>query len=114
MPKVERNVVSPPNQRLMGINERRSTTPAAGPPTVREPNQSLHDGDPSAFGGNPMLGKGGSPVHTPDHRFHIEDAQMPQPQAAIMPGQGAVPVDLRAYGTDASGFARMDSARAKK
>ena len=111
MPKAERNVVTPPNQKLMGINERRSATPAASPSAVREPNQNLRDGDPSAYGGNPLLHKAPGGVRTPDHRFDVNNANIgAQPPAADMPGSGMIPVDLK-VGMPATGFARMDTAK---
>jgi hypothetical protein len=40
----------------------------------------------------PLAGQA-SPVKTPDHRFNVENAKMPQPPAAFEPGKGAVPVN---------------------
>jgi hypothetical protein len=49
----------------------------------------IHDGSPGGSGALPRLA---SPVRLPDHRFNVENAQMPQPQSAIEPGRGDVPI----------------------
>ncbi len=89
MPKVERHVVKAPNEKLQGLMHTRSAAPGASGPYTRDPNQSLGSGAP---GGSGALARSPSPVSVPDHRFKIEDAQMPQPPSAIEPGTGAVPI----------------------
>jgi len=44
-------------------------------------------------GGSADLAELASPVKTPDHRFNVEEAKMPQPPSAFEPGKGAIPVN---------------------
>jgi hypothetical protein len=89
MSRVEKGVVRPPNEDLQHLDQRRSTTPAAGAPAAHEPNRLLRNG---AAGGSASLTRLASPVSTPDNRFNVDNAKMPQPPSAIEPGTGAVPV----------------------
>jgi hypothetical protein len=89
MPKVEKGVVKPPNEMLQGLGQTRSMTPGAGAPATHEPNLSLRSG---ATGGSGPLTRFASPVSTPDNRFNVDHAKMPQPPSAIEPGTGAVPI----------------------
>jgi hypothetical protein len=86
---VERNIVTPPNQNLMSLSQKRSAAPAAGPPDTNDPNNSLKNGDP---GSSASLARSVSPVDPPNHRFNVENARMAQPPSATAPGSGAVPV----------------------
>jgi hypothetical protein len=44
-------------------------------------------------GGSNPLGGSASPVVPPNHRFDVGLAKMPQPESAVEPGKGAVPVN---------------------
>jgi hypothetical protein len=111
MPGVERSPINPPNDSLKTLAEKRSMTPSASGPAVRSPDFQRHTADPNGSGPEP---KSASPVHAPDHRFNIENARMPQPPAATMPGQGDVPVDLRVYSQPATGMARQDTGKTSR
>jgi hypothetical protein len=89
MPNAERNVVKPPNEMLQGLAQTRSTTPGASDPMVMSPDHARHSADP---GGSGPLTRSASPVRTPDHRFNVDNAKMPQPPSATEPGTGAVPI----------------------
>jgi hypothetical protein len=93
MPKVERNVVKPANEPgRRGARAENSFLPlVGGPPAVHPSNESGAKGD--RLGGSANLAERASPVKLPDHRFRLDDAQMPQPGAAVEPGRGAVPVN---------------------
>jgi len=92
MPNVERDVVKPANEPgRAGARANNSFLPLTGSPPVAQPsNESGARGD--RRGGSFNLAEVASPVKTPDHRFHVEHAKMPQPPAAIEPGRGTVPV----------------------
>jgi hypothetical protein len=104
MPNVEKSVVRAPNEMFQSLAQKRSATPAASGPMVLGSNLGLKDGDP---GGSANLGRCASPVRTDNNQFQIANAQMRQPPAATMPGQGAIPVDLR-VGQPANGIALRD------
>jgi hypothetical protein len=92
MPNVERDVVKtsslPAN---MGDKRNNGFLPLGGGPSATHPaNEAYKGGD--RRGGSADLTGLASPVHTPDHRFNIGNAKMPQPPAAFEPGKGAVPV----------------------
>ncbi len=107
MSNVRRGVVNAPNLNLHDLSAKRSMTPTAGGSATRSPDKARGSAEPGGCG---SLMKSASPVSTPDHRFNVDQARMPQPPAATMPGQGAVPVDLR-VGLPATGIARRDSAK---
>jgi hypothetical protein len=107
MSNVERGVVKAPNLNLHDLGAKRSMTPTSGASATHSPDRARGGAEPGGCG---SLTKSASPVSTPDHRFNVDQAKMPQPSAATMPGQGAVPVDLR-VGLPASGIARRDSAK---
>jgi hypothetical protein len=112
MPGVERSPIQPPNDLIQGLAKVRSLGPGwekveAGP-QVHDPNATISRGDP---GGSADLTRQPSTVRTPDHRFNVENAKMPQPPAATMPGRGDVPVDLRQYSQPATGMARQDTGK---
>jgi hypothetical protein len=90
MAKVERGVVTPPNQELQGLSATRSRAPAAGGPASRKPPAAFYGSDP---GGSADLTRQASPVAPASHRFDVDNAFMPQPPAATEPGKGAVPVN---------------------
>ena len=90
MPKVERNVVTPPNERLMTLAQKRSMSPGFEASDCRPPNEDIKDGDPDN-GFMPMTHEL-SPIQPPNHRFQFENAQMGQPPSAEEPGKGSVPV----------------------
>jgi hypothetical protein len=111
MPKVERSQVHAPNEMLQSLVQKRSATPAATGSPVHDPGLALHDGDPSSYGGRGYA-KGPSPVSTPDHRFNVDQAQMPQPPSAIEPGTGAVPIyGLNPMGMPNRALPESDSAK---
>jgi hypothetical protein len=93
MPKVEREVVKPANE--MGPSGNRANNGflplAKAPSHVHPSNEPGARGD--RRGGSSNLAEQASPVRTPDHRFNVENAQMPQPPSAFEPGKGAVPVN---------------------
>jgi hypothetical protein len=93
MPNVERDVVKAPNEPgRAGARAANSFLPlAGGPPAAHPSNEARKGGD--RRGGSANLAELASPVKTPDHRFNIEDAKMPQPPSAFEPGKGAVPVN---------------------
>ncbi|MGO9467910.1 MAG: hypothetical protein ACLQVF_27550 [Isosphaeraceae bacterium] len=92
MPNVERDVVKPPNQQGPAGNRAAN----GFMPLARDPSPTKPSNEPGAAGdrrgGSANLAGQMSPVKTPDHRFKLEDAKMPQPPAAFEPGKGAVPV----------------------
>jgi hypothetical protein len=92
MPNVERDVVKPANEPgPAGARANNGFLPlAGGPPAAHPSNESGAHGD--RRGGSANLTPLASPVRTPDHRFNVESAKMPQPPAAVEPGKGAVPV----------------------
>jgi hypothetical protein len=90
MANVERGVVKPPNQQLQGLAATRSAVPPAAVPRLRGPNSALHAGDP---GGSANLTRQVSAVAPINQRFNVDDARMPQPQSAIEPGRGDVPIN---------------------
>jgi hypothetical protein len=90
MARVERNVVKPPNQKLQGPGSNKSATPRAHVALAGGPNAALRSGDP---GGSANLTRQPSPVPPVNHRFNVDEAQMPQPPAAVEPGHGAIPVN---------------------
>jgi hypothetical protein len=112
MPKVERNIVKPVNVPAReGARANNSFLPlAGGPPAVRPSNES------AARGSSANLAELASPVKTPDHRFHVDDAKMAQPRAAIEPGKGAVPVNPFMPGGEGINWAYSvaDSAKPKR
>jgi hypothetical protein len=89
MPDVQRGVVKAPNEMLQGLDQRRSMTPGPGAPATHDPNARLRNG---SAGGSANLARSASPVSTPDHRFNVENAKMPQPPSATKVGTGAVPI----------------------
>jgi len=96
MPNVERDVVKAPNETDLGSaahRDRRANgymplTESASP--VKPSNEPGPGGD--RRGGSANLAGQASPIKTPDHRFNLEDAKMPQPPSAFEPGKGSVPV----------------------
>lgn len=93
MPNVERDVVKPANKPgRAGARANNSFLPLAGdPPDAHPSNETGARGD--RRGGSADLTPLASPVRTPDHRFNVENAKMPQPPSAFEPGKGAVPVN---------------------
>jgi len=95
MPNVERDVVKAPNEELRGArgdhraNGFMPLTEQAS--SVRPSNEPRVGGD--RRGGSANLAGQAPPVRTPDHRFNIENAKMPNPPSAVEPGKGAVPVN---------------------
>jgi hypothetical protein len=61
-----------------------------GGSTVNPPN-SGPGGDHRA--GSFPLGESGSPITPPNHQFSVGTSKMPQPNSAVEPGKGAVPVN---------------------
>ncbi len=92
MANVERDVIKPPNQQ----GPAGSRAANGYMPLSRDPSPTHPSNEPGAAGdrrgGSANLMGPPSPVKTPDHRFNVEDAKMPQPPAAVEPGKGAVPV----------------------
>lgn len=99
-----------PNDRLKTLAEKRSAAPAAGVPTVHPANERINRGDP---GSSSPMSRMASPVKTPDNRFSVGDAKMPQPPSASMPGPGMIPVDLRSFNPMAQGLSKMDNPKGK-
>jgi hypothetical protein len=90
MPNVGRRVVKAPNEEHRGDRRANGFLPLAGSGPAVSPPNNMH-GD--RRGGSASLAELTSPVSTPDHRFMIEDAEMPQPPSAFQPGKGAIPVN---------------------
>jgi hypothetical protein len=111
MPNVERGVVNAPNLDLRTLAQRRSMTPPASPSPTRGPNQSLLHGDP---GGAGALPRQVSSVNPPDLRFNLDSAKMRQPQSAVEPGRGAVPIQpFTALGQPSRSLPIADEAKAR-
>ncbi len=92
MPNVERDVVRAPNQQHRGDRRNNGFMPLAESASPVHPsNETRKGGD--RRGGTASLTEQASPVKTPDHRFNVEDAKMPQPPSAFEPGKGAIPVN---------------------
>ena len=55
-------------------------------------------------------------VKTPDHRFKVEDAKMPQPRSAFEPGKDAIPVNPSVPGGQGISrvYSEADVAKPKK
>jgi len=96
MPKIERNVVKPPNEDRWKRNDERENgflSLAGGASPVKPPNQA--DGGDWRAGSFPLAGMA-SPVKPPneadggDWRGFSSDHEMP---AAVEPGRGAIPVN---------------------
>jgi hypothetical protein len=90
MANVERGVVKPPNQQLQGLAATRSAVPPVAVPQLRSPNSALQAGDP---GGSANLTRHASAVAPINQRFNVDHARMPQPQSAIEPGRGDIPIN---------------------
>lgn len=59
----------------------------------KPPNSGLRGNARGSSSMPPTPGPMASPVQTPDHRFSVGLAKMPQPPAAVEPGKGAVPIE---------------------
>jgi hypothetical protein len=92
MGSVQRGVVKGSNKEGKGGDGRSNgfLPLGGGAGAVSGPNQT-HSGD--RRGGTAPLGGQAGTIHPPDHRFNVDQAQMPQPPSAVEPGKGAVPVN---------------------
>jgi hypothetical protein len=94
MGPVQHNVVTPPNQNLIGLSRNRGMGEAfaTGPADTDTPNYrgTFADGGP---GGSGPLTRMASQVQGPNHRFNVANAGMSQPPSTSDPGKGAVPVE---------------------
>jgi hypothetical protein len=94
MGTVERGVVKGSNKEGPGGDGRNNgfLPLSGGAATVHPANRSGPGGDRRA--GSFPLGGGASPVDPPNaKRFDVGMVKMPQPESAIEPGKGAVPVN---------------------
>ena len=89
MPEVQRNVVTPPNEEMGELSERLSMRPTAGASPVDPPNMAIAGMKP---GMSAMGTREASPVDPPNLHFGVDLAQIPQPQSAVEPGRGTVPI----------------------
>ena len=93
MANVERDVIKPPNEQLRGQGgDRRANgfaSLAGHASQVKPPNERIGGDD---RGGSFPTGKQKGDVRTPEHRFDVQDAKMPQPPSVLQPGTGAVPI----------------------
>lgn len=85
-----RGIVRPPNETgPCGNRATNSYLPLSGGPSPQFPESRCAGLKGTSSSYNPIA----NPVHIPDCRFHVEEAKMPQPPSAIVPGRGAIPVD---------------------
>jgi hypothetical protein len=116
MGTVERGVVRGSNREGPGGDGRNNgfLPLGGGAPTVRPANMPSASCDRRA--GSFPLGGGASPVNPPNaKRFDVGMVKMPQPESAIEPGKGVVPVNpfLPSGSIAMIGAAISDEARAK-
>lgn len=85
-------IPAPPNNGIRNGNLNSSGPMGRGSSPMNPPNAGIKDGN--AKNGFSSLARGASPVAGPNEslKFKVGDAKMPQPQSAMQPGKGAVPV----------------------
>jgi hypothetical protein len=114
MANVERGVVKGSNREGPGGDGRNNgfLPLGGGAATVRPSNQGP-GGD--RRGGSFPLGATGERITPPNHKFDVGMVKMPQPESAIEPGKGVVPVNpfLPSGSIAMIGAAISDEARAK-
>jgi hypothetical protein len=93
MANVERGVVKGSNQEGAGGDRRNNgfMPLGGGASTVHGSNMPTAGGDRRA--GSFPLGATGAAITPPNHRFDVGMVKMPQPESAIEPGKGTVPVN---------------------
>jgi hypothetical protein len=84
---VERNVVKPPNETLKGDRRENGFLPLT---ESHGAVANANHGD--RRGGSEDLAGTASPIVPPNHRFDVGMAKMPQPNSAVTPGPGSIPV----------------------
>jgi hypothetical protein len=91
MSHVERGVLQPPNQEHRGDRRANGFVPLMDTPGVIHPFDGQQGGD--RRNGTSLLNSEPSPVHPPDHRFHVDGLIMREDPCAVEPGRGAIPVE---------------------
>jgi hypothetical protein len=89
MANVERNIVSPPNEKLRDGNVNSCGNMGRMASPVTPPNAHIHYGNTA--NGFESLARRPSGAMIPDHSFDVMKAKMPQPHSVTTPGKGIVP-----------------------
>jgi hypothetical protein len=92
-PNVERGVTKGSNEKFSGASNKGSTAAMGHQSASFSPSNNSWSALAAKRGSSAPMGQSSSPVRTDDHRFKIGDARMPQPQSAVEPGKGMVPVN---------------------
>ncbi len=93
MGSVQRGIIRGSNQQGPGGDRRNNgyLPLSGGASTVHPANMPGAAGDCRA--GSASLAGGAPAIKPPDHRFNVDQAQMPQPASAMDPGKGQIPVN---------------------
>jgi hypothetical protein len=93
MANVERGVVKGSNQEGAGGDRRNNGfLPLGGGGSTVRPSNEMGAGGDRRNGSFPLTA-GGERITPPNHRFEVGMVKMPQPESAIEPGKGTVPVN---------------------